>query len=228
MARTADKPGTYRIRAKGADWLLTGVDRSGRRIKVPFDTEANARSAVATFFPTSPAPSYVVNTTPAFTAPSVDDWGIPLVRPETTRAVADVLGVPPPIPPPPVFDVPPVEIPDPADEKKKAESLARAKSICEFLGIAWAAGDVWVAKRMTRSLGKEPVQPSTKQVQELAKTAQSALTELVGDMEIGPWTMLILLSIALPVSMIIQSPKAPKKVEPDKASEPLPSHLSAV
>ena len=235
--RTADKPGTYRIRQKGSEWYLSGVTQTGRRVKQTFDSEGDARSAVSFFFPSRSATAFVPPST-APTLPSVDDWGIPLVQADTANAVADAMGFKPahPTTPLPTGGAPlpqdlPIQLSNPEDDKKVRENRERAKTLCEFLGVAWASGDVWIARRMTRSLGKDPVNPSTKQVNKLADAGQEALSSLFGDREIGPWTMALLLSISLPVAMILQSPKAQPKTlgnlseaTPEKAG----SHLTAV
>lgn len=240
MARTADKPGTYRIKQRGGEYLLSGVTQSGRRVKQTFDSEVDARSAVPVFFPSRTATAFAPpSSTPL---PSVDDWGIPFVQADTANAVADAMGFnrqpTEPLPPggaPLVSDLP-QELPDPEEERKARANRERAKTLCEFLGVAWASGDVWIARKMTRSLGKDPVNPSTKQVNKLADAGQEALSSLFGDREIGPWTMLFLLSISLPTAMILQSPKAapsnpnqqvPKPSEPEKVTVPS-SHLTAV
>jgi hypothetical protein len=234
--RTADKPGTYRIRQKGSEWFLSGVTQTGRRVKQTFDSEGDARSAVSFFFPSRSATAFVPPST-APTLPSVDDWGIPLVQADTAAAVADAMGFKPahPTTPLPAGGAPllqdlPIQLSNPEDDKKARENRERAKTLCEFLGVAWASGDVWIARRMTRSLGKDPVNPSTKQVNKLADAGQEALSSLFGDREIGPWTMALLLSISLPVAMILQSPKAaPKTLEASQNPNPAPSsHLGVV
>ncbi len=241
--RTADKPGTYRIRQKGSEYLLSGVTQSGRRVKQTFDSEADARLAVPVFFPSRSATAPVLPS-PGPSLPSVDDWGIPLIQADTASAVADAMGFRSPptatLPPgPPLAGDLPHELPDPEEERKAKANRERAKTLCEFLGVAWAGGDVWLARKMTRSLGKDPVNPSQKQVNKLADAGQEALASLFGDREIGPWTMAMLLSISLPVAMILQSPKAKpaelnqqapspiRSPEPEKVTVPS-SHLTAV
>jgi hypothetical protein len=213
MARTPDKPGKYRVKQKGLEWVLSGVRMDGRRVRLHFGSETEAKENAGRLFGSEP------------TAPlnqKLDEWGIPVsvdfpnIGPETVNAVASAMGIP-------TADAKP-ETPK-VDDKKAEENRKRAKSLCEFLGIAWASGDVWLARKMTTSLGKDPLNPSKSQVNTLADAAQTALTDLFGDRQVGPWTMAILLSIALPVSMMLQSPPKKKEdsqqgVKTDATSEP--------
>ena len=225
--RQPDKPGTYRIRRKiDGSWWLGGLQESGNRVRSSFQSESEARAAADVLFGTRQPPPPISKPAPNT---SMDDWGIPLsVNPELAANVNATLGVPPPLP------VNPEPLPaPPVDEKKRAEDKERAKSLCEFLGIGWAAGDVWLAKKMTLAIGKDPANPSISQVNNLAKAGKTAFVDLLGDLEVGPWTMLMLLSIALPASMMIQSralPKKPKEdsgVKTEETSSPV-EHLKSV
>jgi hypothetical protein len=226
--RKRDEPGTYRIRQRpNGRWFLSGVKYDGNRVKLDFGNGPDAEAAARLLFP-----SPVDNPPPNV---ELDDWGLPVVvSPDTVTSVREAIdwtklgGA---TPPPPI-DTPKVEAPptvpvDPKTEKAKEQNAARAKTLCEFFGVAWAAGDVWIAKKITTSVGKEPCNPSPKQVTELAKATQNALVEMFGDLEVGPWTMALLLSLALPISMLIQSPKR-KALPPENLQEAKRTGLSAV
>lgn len=237
--RQPDKPGAYRIRRKvDGSWWLGGLQTNGKRVRMSLGSEGEAKRTADVLFPrTAPSPAPPLRQ--FVPAGGLDDWGLPLsVGPDVAATVNDTLGVKPAplLPPPPatpVFDAGSLPTPDPIDDKAKAESRERAKTLCELLGVGWAMADVAVAKRMTEWMGKEPINPSVSQVNSLAKAAKTAFVDLLGDMEVGKWTMLFLLSAALPASMLIQAkPRAlqPKtKDRSQETSEPIAApHLKTV
>jgi hypothetical protein len=212
MGRTPDKPGTFRVKQKGGMWAVSAVDRAGKRVRVSFATEEQARrmGESITGMPSVSPETPTVQSQPQTV--QLDDFGLPVtpaIGDDTLRAVGQSMGVP--VAPSSVQPPKP-----PMDAEKQAKAKQRAKTICEFLGVGVASADVWVARKMTISLGKDPVNPSAKQVGNLAVAWQDALSDVLADRTIGPWTMAILLSLALPASMMLQSPK---KVE--KPAEPL-------
>jgi hypothetical protein len=224
MARQPDKAGTYRIRQINGEWKLAGLTNAGRRVRLAFNSEREALDAAATLFN---APKYVPSHVP------MDDWGLPMSVPgvpSIDQGVADAMGVAmgvdPPLPETTPFPEP-APIVDTEAEKKREASMARAKSLCEFFGIAYAGGVAFGSKKLCAFIDLEPVNPSPKNVTELGKAACTAFQDLVGDWEVGPWTMLLLLSIAMPTSMILQSPK--RKALPGKTpdSSPLPTSDSS-
>ena len=218
MARTADKPGTFRVKLKDGAWSVSAVDVGGKRARASFPTEAMARAMGAAMAGVAPAPSAVVNPAPSLPTQSqtvtLDDFGLPVtpaIGEDTLQAVGASMGVPI------QSSTPQATQPKPPDPENQMKAKQRAKPICEFLGVGVASADVWVARKLTTSIGKVPVNPSSKQVAGLAVAWQDAFNEIIADRTIGPWTMAILLSLALPASMMLQSPKK----EPEKAGEPL-------
>lgn len=221
MARTADKPGTYRIREKGyGSFVLSGLRTDGTRVKVPVGSRMEGEALAASLFAggsTTPTTSYAptipkIVDSPGRANPTVDDWGLPIVTEESAASVASAMGIPP------VQATPTVAQTD----AKVAESAAKqaiiqanrkkyAHSLMELVGHGYAMGTVMVSKRLVTAAGKEPVKPSPKQVTDLAEVTKDTITEWFGDHEVKPWIMMILLSIGIPLSMYIQSPKAPKK-----------------
>lgn len=211
MARTRDKPGTFRVKPKEGAWAVSAVDPHGARVRASFPTEEMARSmgaamagVTATVTPSIPAQPQTVQ---------LDDFGLPVtptIGDDTLRAVGASMGVP-------ITSSSMPQAKPPIDAEKQLKARKRAQTICEFLGVGVASADVWVARKLTKSLGKEPVNPSAKQVSGLAVAWQDAFNEIIADKTIGPWTMAILLSLALPASMMLQSPK---KLE-EKPAEPL-------
>lgn len=203
--RTPDAPGTYRVKAKRDGWAVSGVTREGQRVRMTRPSEREAREIASTLFG-GPAPT---PTLPASSANGqtvqLDDWGLPVSMPaigdDTLKAVGASLGVSVT----PIVATPTTALVNPEAQMK---ARARAKTICEFLGVGVASADVWVARKLTTSVGKDPVNPSAKQVAGLATAWQDAFNEIIADKLIGPWTMAILLSLALPASMLLQSPKA--------------------
>ncbi len=222
MARTPDKPGTYRVKPKRDGWAVSGVTREGRRVRTMFPTEGQARTAGVTLFGGEPPPPSVQATSLGGQTVQLDDWGLPVnvqtISDDTLKSVGASLGVAVPSSAP----SPPPLVSNPERDQK---ARARAKTICEFLGVGVASADVWVARKLTKSIGKDPVNPSAKQVAGLATAWQEALADVMADRTIGPWTMAILLSLALPASMMLQSPKTPEKVAetPKQEGQPLRS-----
>ena len=197
MARLPDKPGTYRIKPSlDGGWRLSGVDKSGARVRQRFSHEFEAQSAADNIFGKK----------------VFDDWGVPIVQdmrmpPDASATLNANLGIKPPstTPPPPV------------DAAKKAADSKFAHSLMEMVGMAWATGDVMFARKLTENMGKDPVKPNPKQVNDLAESAKETLIGWFGDRNIKPWQMTILLSIGIPLTMMLQSP--PKKTE-EQPKEP--------
>jgi hypothetical protein len=217
MGRTADKPGTYRIRQKlSGGWVLSGVRTDGQRVKVPVGSQFEGDKLAASLFPLGIAAGPVI---PEITKPApalkFDDWGLPVVTEESAQSVASAMGIPPTPPPQPTPTVAEQDAKVKEAAAKNAEIQANrkkyAKSLCELIGHGYAMGVVMGSKRAVTSLGKEPVKPSPKQVTDLAEVTKDTITEWFGDHEVKPWIMMILLTIGIPLSMYIQSPKKPSK-----------------
>lgn len=213
MARRPDEPGKYRIKRKlDGTWWLGGLQKTGKRVRASFGTEREAKEAARTLFPQSPP----VAVSPAPREPPTDDWGLPIAIGDSTAAAFNAnLGVPlPPVNP----DVPPIPVVDPDEaakrEKQKKQNIENAKSLCEMLGIGWAAADVWAGNRIIEWRGKEPVKPAPSQVKGVANAMSIALQSTFGDMEVGPWTMCFLLTLALPCAMVMSATKDKPKLEP--------------
>jgi hypothetical protein len=199
MARTPDKPGTYRIKSTvDGGWRLSGVDKSGNRVRQRYSHEFEAQNAADL----------------TFGKKVLDDWGIPIVQdmraaPETVASLNANLGIKP--------DVPKV------DPIKKQEQTKFAHSLMEMIGMAWATGDVMLARRLTEGMGKDPVKPNTKQVNDLAESAKETFVGWFGDRDIKPWQMMILLSIGIPLTMMLQSPLKKLPAEQQKPTPDLKS-----
>jgi len=228
--RTADKPGSFRIKQSGGEWKLSGVTQQGRRVRLAFNSEIAAKRTADTLFPSRRSQDMPISTT----APVLDDWGLPSQVPglptidvNVAGAVNGAMGI---NPQPDVAAEETIPLPEPEEDpetkKKREQSVARAKSLCEFFGIAYAAGVAQGAKKICVVAHREPVNPSAKAVGELGKAATTAFQELVGDWEVGPWTMLLLLTFAMPLSMLLQSRPLPKKVEGASSDSQTSSHSS--
>jgi hypothetical protein len=111
--------------------------------------------------------------------------------------------------------------PTPKDvEEKRVKRAKQAKSLMELAGISFAAGDVWLARKVCDRAGKEPLNPNARQVNDLAEVTKETLAEWFGDREVKPWQMMFLLAIGIPISMLIQSPK--KVAQPDAKLKSVP------
>ena len=216
MARTPDKPGTYRVRPKGTGYILSGVKSDGQRVRVPVNSQWEGESLASTLFP---KPAFSANNVPSMgptspasqTIPTVDEWGLPVVTQEQSNTVATAMGYKPdPGPGQSTADTDRKV----AEERAKQEHRKKyAKSLMELGGHAYAMGVVMGSTRLITSSGKVPVKPSPKQVTDLAEVTRDTLSEMFGDVELKPWLMMCLLTIGIPLSMWIQSPRAPKRVQ---------------
>lgn len=225
MARPPDKPGTWRVKQRGGEYVLSGVDQNGKRIKLTKSSRMEAESLGASIFGKPVAVSFA----PAFsnpdigpsqsTPPQLDDFGLPItlrVSPETVASVQQSFGLGAGQPQPTVAAQPtPKEV-----EEKKVKRAKQAKSLMELAGISFAAGDVWLARKVCDRAGKEPVNPNPRQVNDLAEVTKETLAEWFGDREVKPWQMMFLLAIGIPISMLIQSPK--KAIESEAKLKSLP------
>lgn len=228
MTRTADKPGTYRVRQKGGEWVVSGVRNTGQRVRLRAHSPDEAeRLAVGVFgagggigpilHPQDvPAKSGVA----ADAGPiPVDDWGFPV---RVSADVASTVAA--------SFNLPnssvgglvpgPVQPTDKEELAKKAHRAKYAKSLMEMAGMGYAAGTVMVARRVVTNGGKEPVNPNPKQVQDLADCTKETFIEWFGDREIKPWQMMFLLTLGIPIAMWLQSPKT--KVQPESKLKSVP------
>lgn len=218
MPRAADKPGTYRIltRFDGTN-TLSGVRSDGSRVKVPGLSAVEAESMAKTLFggetPKWSAPNYPENNSPNVSTTPVntflDDWGLPKISPETAQSVASAIGIPPPQPPTPTVAQVDAKVQEQKikDAEIQAARKKYAKSLMELVGTGYASGIVMGSRRVVSNFGKEPCKVDAKQVKDLAEVSSDTFKELLGDMEVKPWIMMILLSLGIPISMWIQSPK---------------------
>ena len=176
--------------------MLSGVRANGERVKVKGLSRDDAEAMAARLFPLAPlsglAPKPQENE-------ALDDFGLPPLRvsPAVVASAAPPFAGPLPQPAQAPID----------NAVTKAKKARQAQSLMELTGMGWAAGTVWCGRKLTERAGKEPVKPSPKQVNDLADSTKDTLTEWFGDRDIKPWQMTILLTIALPASMLIQSPK---------------------
>lgn len=209
MARTADKPGQYRITPKRGAFMLSGVRANGNRVKIAGLTRDEAQQTADRLFANHSAinPDGLKTAIDSVGLPPLDDYGLPLLKVSPTIAAAMA-------PPPQSNTKSSDSIIKPADTPEKKELRAKqAKSLMELAGVVWASGDVWIGRKLTERAGCEPVMPNAKQVNDLREVTKETLTDLFGDTEIKSWQMMFLLSIAIPASMLIQSPRKPKPKE---------------
>ena len=218
--RQPDKPGTYRIRdGKDGRKKLSGVRADGTRFRMGGLSAVEAQDLADRMFP-SGGNAFGVRVD--FSKPEetkTDDWGFPIrVSEDTVVSVAQTLNIPK-LPDAAAISKIIDKPPEPTREEieKKERRAKNARSLMDLAGIAGAAGDVMLARKLCERVGKEPVKPDTKQVNDLRDSIKETLTELFGDSEISPWKMMILLAIGIPLSMLIQSPK---KKEPDPEKKP--------
>jgi len=221
VAALAIKPGSFRVSDKPAPdgmYRLTGVLPDGQRVRLKFLTltEAHTRGRVIFEGAAPPQSSPVLQVeAPAQSsaAPALDDFGLPVdfhlpeVSAETVAA-----GAPPAEPP---ISIAP---PSPLD----SERTKNAKSLCELFGVAYAAGVVYSANSFLEPRYENVPKPSKKSVNDLADNFKKALVDLFGDREVGPWTMVVLLTLGIPIAMWIQSDK-PKTKIPSESPPPLKS-----
>lgn len=220
--RKPDEPGTYRIkRQPQGTFLLSGVSKTGKRLKFPGLSYGDAeRTALEVFGAPPGMPTTPLVVSPAPNRPLADDWGLPIgVSVDTAASVNSSLGVPlatvvaaAGLPQSTIAPIVSTE-----DEAvKRVKRAKQAKSLMELAGVSWAAGSVWAGRRMTEAADKDAVSPNPRQVNDLAEVTKESLTEWFGDREVKPWQMMFLLTIGIPLSIFIQSPRKKKeKVVPD-------------
>jgi hypothetical protein len=143
--------------------------------------------------------------------PQFDEWGLPVVTAEQSASVAGAMGLPPPIDPnapkPPSVTEQDAKVKEIQERRKKT-----AKSLAELMGHGYTAAIVMGSTRFVKSTGREPVKPSPKQCTDLAECTKDTITEMFGDHEVKPWIMMVMLSIGIPLSMWIQSPKVKQQL----------------
>lgn len=203
--RKPDLPGTYRVVPRGGAWMLSGVRLNGTRIKVRDLSRVQAERMGAEIFgrgaPSVPATQPNPPPAPGGPIPPVelDAWGLPIrVKPENVANLNATLGVGPP---------PGTAQPNPEEKAKQAKRNENARSLMELAGIGWTAADVYLGRWICEKRGLEPVTPNKEQVKDLREVSKETFIEMFGDKDIKPWQMMFLLSIGIPVSMWIQSPK---------------------
>jgi len=183
-------------------------------------TASDAGDLAAKLFPgvteATPAPKASPFAQSSESWDELDDWGLPKVGDKVAASVAQALNLPPPGQP--VRDIVATPKEDPDEAAKKQRRAKNAKSLMDLGGIAFAAGDVMLGRKLCEAVDKEPVTPDPKQVNDLRDSFKETLTEWFGDSEISPWKMTLLLAIGIPISMLIQSKRKPKKVEAAPAS----------
>ena len=225
--RKPDSPGVSRIkRQTDGRWLLSGISTTGKRIRIPGLTYADAERTQAEVFGYVSGPgqnagsnplSPIVPITPVGPSddkPRLDDFGLAIgVSVDNAAKVNAAFGIPP------VGAAPTVTLVKTGeqvaiDADKKVKRAKQAKSLMELAGVSWAAGSVWAGRRMIVAAGKEPVNPNPRQVNDLADCTKETFVEWFGDRDIKPWQMMLLLTIGIPLSMFIQSPSK-KKVSTD-------------
>lgn len=227
--RKPDSPGTYRIKIQpSGKFLLSGVSpTTGKRIKFAGLSYSDAERTALEIFGQSDNNNPSGTIAPIVDRPPVNDgWGLPInVSVDGASAVNAALGVSPNAQAQANANPGPANknsatVTDIVDAATKAKRAKQAKSLMELAGISWAAGSVWVGRRVTDASGRDPVNPSPTQVKDLAEVTKETFVEWFGDYDLKPWQMMFLLSFGIPLSMFIQSPK--------KKSKTLPEHLKSV
>jgi hypothetical protein len=215
MPRTPDKPGTFRVKATtDGRYRLTGVRLDGSRVNLRANTRNEAEGLSRTLFPPPPqipqasvAGSFVAKPPEQLNGP--DDWGnIPLrVSQQTVASVAAASGI---VPPPPPTNAPSIVADAEAKlkgEKDKEARLKRAKSLAELLGVGYSAGVVYTARKQLAKRDYDVPRSNIKQNNMLADEFRDAITETFGDREVGSWTMVLLLTLGIPLSLWLQAEK---------------------
>ena len=236
MARPADTPGKWRVRRRNdGDWLLSGLTSAGKRIRQRHGTEIDALRAGAQLFPregsgaSQPPAAAPGGTTPSPAPPTTtpfDDWDFPRVAQGGGAAVNNILGIKPPTTPPPGAEqpkgAPPKdEVKAARDAKVKKENVERYKELCDLLGIGWVMGTRYLSEWATRSVGKEPCAVSKGHALKLREAARDTFVDLFGEVELKPWQLMILYTLAMPISMMLQSKAAtPPAASPAPATAP--------
>lgn len=213
MPRTADKPGSYRVRQKGGEWLLSGVRKTGDRFRYRASSPEEAERIATGVFgssvgigPISGSDHLPQAKSPETTA--VDDWGFPVrVSPELSQSIRVGFN----LPAAGSDHLPTVALTDERvkeEAAKKADRSKHAKSLMSVVGMGYAMGTVAVSRRVITNAGKEPCKPDPKQVNDLADCTRDTFIEWFGDREVKPWQMMFLLTLGIPMAMWLQSPKA--------------------
>lgn len=221
MARSPDRPGTYRILDRqGGRALLSGVRPDGSRVKVSVGNRSEAESMARSLFPDAPSLPVKETKPEGVDWSQTDEWGVPLKVTADVTAANAKLGLTPVT----IGNAAQVQqTPTPAASKEVAEKRAarakQAKSLMEMVGMGAAMGDVMLGRKLCEKAGKEPVKPNPTQVNDLADATRDTLTEWFGDREIKPWQMMILLGLALPVSMLIQAKPKPAPQQSEASQE---------
>jgi hypothetical protein len=209
MARTPDKPGTYRVTPKGGQFLLSGVRANGTRFKDTLNSREEAERLGASVFGASSVASKPLLSVPTIVE-ELDEFGVPkgFTLPKVS---ADTIAVM--LPKTDASGAPPPKVEDAETKEKKEKRLKQAKSVAEMIGIAWVSADIWVARNFLESRYEEVPKPNVKQNNDLADAVKDALAESFGDREIGKWTFVFLMTIGIPLSMWLQSRKPKERIK---------------
>ncbi len=223
MPRAADQPGTFRVSDKaGADgkFRLSGVREDGSRLKMRVSSLTEGYTLGQQLFAGirhDPKP-VVLPTVGTAAAPTLDDFGLPVdwKMPEASAETIETTAPKLPPPTPGAVPTPTAPPPDAAEKRKNAESLA------QIFGMGYTA--IVVRKSTAFLEDRYETVPKTdpKTARSLADNFKKGITDTFGDREVGPWTMVILLTIGIPLTMWIQA-SGPKKMEEKK-----PPHLQSV
>lgn len=221
--RQPDKPGTYRVRpTKDGGFKLSGVKANGERVRMHgFASSSQAEDLARTLFPKTAA---VVQAAQDWS--NTDDWGVPLrVSDDTIGSVAKAFALRTPVEQPPeeksiatIQSSPTKPEPTREEVEKKEQRTKNAKSLMDLVAIGAAAGDVMLGRKLCDAVDKDPVKADPKHVNDLRTNTREALQEMFGDSEVEPWKMAILLALAIPLGMLIQSPRK-KKLETEASED---------
>jgi hypothetical protein len=205
MSRASPAPGTFKVKpSKAGGFVLSGVRADGSRHRVKVGSLTEGHTLGQTMFAgiphAAPRPAGVV-TSPQ-PRPEVDEFGLPAaytlpqVSAETVKE-----GAPPPAPPAP----PPAAL--------VTTRRSNANTLSELLGITAAGGVAYLSNQFLEARYETVPKPSKKHLSDLAEEIKLGIQQTFGDREVGHWTMAILLTLGIPISMWIQASgrKKPKE-----------------
>ena len=215
-------PGSFKVQSKrDGSYVLVGVRTDGTRVRFKVGSLTEGHTLARSIFQGAPAQPTGQVPPPSSPNAAVDEFGLPVdyklpefglpvdyklpeVSPETVR-----VGAPPAAP----------AGPGPGPDPVKLERKGNAKSLAELIGLGGALGPAMLANKFLEPRYEYVPKPSKKHMNDLANEITAAITESFGDREVGHWTMVILLSIGIPISMWIQASGPKKKVEPSPPAE---------
>jgi hypothetical protein len=202
--------GEFRVTGKEGNYRLSGVRADGKRVTMPVTSLTEGHTLGQSIFQGAkhaarPAP---VVTVPGATPDQLDDFGLP-VGLKLPQVSTDTIANMAPAPQTTTGNIVP---------KKDSERNTNAKSLAELIGVGAAAGVAIASTKFLEARYEVVPKPSKKHLNDLADNVRKGFADLFGDREVGPWTMVLLLTLGIPIAMWLQSSEPKKKTEgqPDK------------